>query len=163
MKKIIGMILFLGLGFGSFAQQDSMKHKKMMHQQDSLKHKKMKMMHQKDTMKMGGMMKMHQPNFDKLKTDLSLNDKQVADWKKMEESMKPEMDKMHEKHMAEMETIHKKHMAEMEKMKAQKDEKLKSILTKEQYEKFQKSQPKPRDKKMMPRDGKKGPPPPPKN
>ncbi|TKB96824.1 Spy/CpxP family protein refolding chaperone [Pedobacter cryophilus] len=150
MKKIIGMILFLGLGFGSYAQQDSMKHKKMM-------------MHQKDSMKMGGMMKMHQPNFDKLKTDLGLTDKQVADWKKMEESMKPEMDKMHEKHMAEMEAMHEKHQAEMEKMKNQKNEQLKSILTKDQYEKFLKSHPKLGDKKMMPRDGKKGPPPPPKN
>ena len=156
------MILFLGLGFGSYAQQDSMKHKKMMHQQDSMMHKKM-MMHQQDSMKMGGMMKMHQPNFDKLKTDLDLSDKQIADWKKMDESMKPEMEKMHEKHMAEMEAMHTKHQAEMGEMKMQKDEKLKSILTKDQYEKFIKSQPTPGDNKMMPRDGKKGPSPTPKN
>ena len=160
MKKIIGMLLFLGLGFGSYAQQDSMKQKKMMHHQDSMKHHKM-MMHQKDSMKMGEMMKMHQPDFDKLKMDLGLTEKQVTDWKNMEKGMKPEMEVMHEKHMAQMEAMHKAHQAEMDRMKTQKNEKLKLILTKDQYEKFMQSQSD--DKKMMPHDGKKGPPSPPKN
>ena len=144
MKKLIWTISLFGSSLMSFAQQDSMPKKMMMHDKD------------------GKMMMMHHPNFDKLKTDLGLTDKQVADWKKMEESMKPEMDKMREKNRTEMEAMQKKHQAEMEKMKNQKDEKLKAILSKEQYEKFQKNKPMPKGAKMgMPKH--KGPPPPPKN
>ncbi|MDA9555616.1 Spy/CpxP family protein refolding chaperone [Pelobium sp.] len=152
MKKLFWMMLLLGPGLMSFAQQQGMQ-KKMMHDKDSMQHK------------MGGMMKMHQPNFDKLKADLGLTDKQVSDWKKLEESSKPSMDKMHEQHMGEMKEMQQKHKAEMDKMMKEKDEKLKTILTKEQYEKFIKNRPKPGQ--MRPdhdkHDGHDGPPPAPEN
>ncbi len=160
MRKLILTFLLLGPGLISFAQQDSMQMKKktMMHSNDSMQMNREMMMHNMDSMKM------HTQNYDKLKTDLGLSDKQVTEWKMMDKNMKPNMEKMHQQHMAQMEQMHQKHQAEMEKMQQQHDEKIKSILTEEQYEKYLKNKPMPKGDKMgMPKHGHNGPPPPPKN
>jgi hypothetical protein len=149
MKKLILMILLLGPGLMSFAQQDSMMHKK----------EKMKM-HNKDIMKKQGMM-MQQPDYDKMKADLGLSDKQVDQLKQLDESMKPEMEKMRQRHMDQMQQMQAAHQADMDKMQQNRDEKLKSILTKEQYEKHLKEKSMHKgDKKRMPMRGHDGPPPP---
>jgi len=115
-------MMFVGLGLMGKAQDVGMQKKKMM--------------------------PMHQPDYEKLKTDLNLTDKQVADWKKMEEDMKPDMDKTRKEHQEEMNKMQQKHKAEMDKMQKMRDDKLKTILTKEQFEKHQKSRPKMMNKKM---------------
>jgi hypothetical protein len=122
MKRLLLLMMFVGLGLMGKAQDEGMQKKKMM--------------------------MMQKPDYEKLKTDLNLTDKQVADWKKLEESMQPEMDKMRKAHQEQMNSIQAKHKAEMDKMHKMRDDKLKTILTKEQFEKHQKSKSQMMNKKM---------------
>ena len=116
-------MMFVGLGLMGKAQDKGMQKKKM-------------------TM-------MQKTDYAKLKTDLNLSDKQVADWKKLDEDMKPDMDKMRKNNMEEMEKMKVKHKSEMNKMEKNHEDKLKNILTKEQFEKYLKSRKMQKDHKMM--------------
>lgn len=115
-------MLFVGLGLMSKAQDEGMQKKKMI-------------------------MK-HQTDYAKLKTDLGLTDKQVADWKKLDEDMKPSMDEMHKGHTEDMNKMKMKHQTEMDNMDLLRNDKLKNILSKEQFEKYQQSRPNMMKKKM---------------
>ena len=85
----------------------------------------------------GGKGQGHQPDYDKLKTDLSLTDAQVSSWKSLDQKYKAKKDALRSNttlNETDKRTQHKQ-------LRDAQDAELKTILSESQYATFQKNRP----------------------
>lgn len=90
----------------------------------------------------GGRMGDPSKRMEKMITDLKLNDKQAADYRKVEKDFMGKMKKMRDEAQDDRSKMREK----MQTLRKEKDAEVKKILTDEQFKQYQEKQQAPRDK-----------------